>query len=93
MNDMKLKIERIEYHRNGISGAGFHVVTFIMTEGRQKQNMVAFVFEEPSYCAVIDRDLLAKNIIGMFDSPGNAWRGDNFEPQLRKAIKKYDKSL
>lgn len=71
---MKLNIESINYHRNGISGAGFHVVRFVDDE---RPNMLACVFEELDHVAVLDLDDLPQH-----------WRGDEYTPDLRKAIEK-----
>jgi len=80
------KVIDIQYHRNGIAGAGFHVILF----KSGKQNMMGVVFEDVGYCAVFDTDMLnAGNI--KFGS--NSWRGDNYEPELRNAIKKYRDNL
>jgi len=46
----------------------------------------AIVFDEPDYCAVLDVKMLAAGDIA-FGS--NSWRGDEYEPHLRKAIKQY----
>lgn len=77
---MKLKIIDIACHRNGICGAPFDAVLFRDEDGSRK---VAILFEQPSNCAVLDVDKLAKGDIA-FGS--NSWRGDQFEPHLRKAI-------
>ena len=94
MNYLKLKLTAIKYHRNGISGVGFYVILFDWIIQKPNggpvdsiRHMVATVYDEPGYCAVHDvADLVAGNVV-------SAWRGDNFEPQLRKFIKNYDKSL
>ena len=73
---MNLTIDSVTYHRNGISGAGFHSVAF----GWDGRKMIATVFEAEGACAVIDLGDLCE-----------CWRGDHFEPQLRKAIVAHDK--
>ena len=82
---MKLSNIKVDYHRNGISGEGFHVATFHMQEGERHHNMVAVLFGEPGQCAVLDIDLLKENNIEF--ARGNSWRGDHFEGELRAAIK------
>jgi hypothetical protein len=79
---MKLKIINIASHRNGIDGAPFHVVLFA-DQGPEGSRKVGIVFDEPHYCAVLDIDLLAA---GNIDFGFNSWRGDQYEPHLRKAI-------
>jgi hypothetical protein len=81
---MKLRFHQIERHRNGISGAAFHAITFQdLSEGR----MVAIVFDQESYVAVFNLDQLA---VGNITFGENSWRGDRYEPHLRKAIKQHD---
>lgn len=76
---MTLQIQSIARHRNGICGAPFHVILFTDDNGP----MLAIVFREPWHCAVLQRDQLAAGDVA-FGS--NSWRGDRYEPQLRKAI-------
>ena len=79
---MKLTISAIAHHRNGISGAPFHVIVFTDT-GPEASAKVGIVFDEPHCCAVLDiAKLHARDIA--FGS--NSWRGDNYEPFLRQAI-------
>ena len=73
---MNLTIDSVTYHRNGVSGEGFHSVAF----GWDGRKMIATVFEGQGACAVIDLGDLCEN-----------WRGDHFEPQLRKAIAAHDR--
>lgn len=73
---MKLDIKKsINYHRNGINGAGFHVVRFADGE---RANMLACVFAEVGHVAVLDLDNLT-----------DCWRGDHYEADLRKAVEKF----
>ena len=77
---MKLHIENIQCHRNGVCGAPFHVLIFHdPDEGR----MVGIVFERPHHVAVFNLDKLA---IGNIAFGVNSWRGDCYEPHLRRAI-------
>lgn len=84
---MKLSDIHIAYHRNGISGEGFHVATFKMTEFGCTRNMTAVVFAGQGRCAVLDVDELQKGNIGFAE--GNSWRGDHFEAELAQAIEKF----
>ena len=88
------KVESIAYHRNGISGAPFSVVTFThRVEGEPKpRNMVAVVFDAPYHTAVFDRDALGAGAIafGGTDDGQNSWRGDNFDAELRAAIAEHE---
>lgn len=83
----KVDIQEIEWHRNGVGGAGFHAVLFTMVESGQKHNMLGIVFQEQAHVAVFDRDLLAEGNI-LFGT--NSWRGDVFEGVLREEIAKRE---
>lgn len=77
---MKLQIENIQHHRNGVCGAPFHVLIFRdPDEGR----MLGIVFREDYHVAVFNLDKLA---VGNITFGVNSWRGDRYEPHLRKAI-------
>ena len=41
---MKIEVEKVDYHRNGISGEGFFVVHFQWSEHGPAQNMMGVVF-------------------------------------------------
>jgi hypothetical protein len=81
---MKLHIEQIERHRNGICGASFHILVFRdPDEGR----MVAIVFDQQHHVAVLHLDKLAAGNITFGE---NSWRGDKYEPCLRQAIAMHE---
>ncbi|SRR5579885_1056236 len=87
---MKLKrILSIDYHRNGIGGAPFHVILF-EDRGEEGSRKVAVVFEEPWHTAVLDLAWLAAGDIA-FGS--NSWRGDQYEPALRRAIARRTRDI
>lgn len=75
-----MKIHEIAYHRNGIGGAGFHVVRFA-DDGHE---LIASVFEEGGHVAVLELTLLPVIAFGE-----NSWRGDRYEAGLRAAIKAH----
>jgi len=86
---MKLSnISKPAWHRNGVCGESFEVVTFDMAEDSQPRKMVAIRFPDddnkddfnPPRIAVLDIAMLAQGIIEM--SEGNAWRGDRFADEL-----------
>jgi hypothetical protein len=81
-----MKIKEVDYHRNGVCGNGFNVVTFedAMRKGRL---MVGVVFDEPGSCAVFDCEMLGNGIIKF---GVNSWRGDDYESALRNAIEEYN---
>lgn len=65
----------VRYHRNGISGEGFHLCRFLYLRGSQTVEMQAAVFEAAGQVAVTSDDI------------NQRWRGDEFEPAIREAIK------
>ena len=79
----------VSYHRNGIAGLGFHVLTFTWRKAphQRARHMVATVFEEPGAVSVLDIDELVQDNIAF--AQGNSWRGDDFEPVLRAHIAVY----
>ncbi len=79
MNDMIVGIGEIEYHRNGVTGEGFHTVRFESLEG--DGTMVGVVFETPGHVAVFE-------VHSLWRKPTKKFRGDLFEPELRAAIAK-----
>ena len=74
------RVLQVEYHRNGVGGEGFHAVLFDDCEGHR---LLALVFPAPGHVAVIEPQRAAAGILGLGD---NTWRGDYFEPELRRAI-------
>ena len=66
-------------HRNGICGAPFSVILFDDGESRK----IGIVFDAPHHCAVLD---LAKLAAGDIAFGSNSYRGDRFEPALRRII-------
>ena len=94
---MKLveRIESVEYHRNGIAGRGFTVVTFWHRpepryDWRERRMMAILpdldegIWWSRSECYVLDVDLLS---VGDVRSGINSWRGDNFADELIPLLK------
>ncbi|HVS34963.1 MAG TPA: hypothetical protein VMS17_05235 [Gemmataceae bacterium] len=78
---MKLKIIDTAHHRNGVAGSPFDVVLFKVQ--REQGVKVGVLFDDPGACAVLDVTLLAAGDIAF---GLNSWRGDEYEPELRRAI-------
>lgn len=76
------RIIDIDFHRNGISGAPFHVILF-EDKGDEASRKVSIVFQSPQHVAVLDVSKLAEGNIAFGQ---NSWRGDVFELELRAAI-------
>lgn len=66
-----------EFHRNGVSGAGFRVTIF--KNGETGRTCVGIRFDQPGHVAVFDLELLAKQVI---EFGVNSFRGDVFEAEL-----------
>jgi len=81
---MNCHIENIQRHRNGITGAPFWAVTL---KDPDHGRMLGIVFEEQGHVAVFNIDKLAQGDIA-FGS--NSWRGDHYEPQLRRSIVRWE---
>jgi hypothetical protein len=79
------KVNKVAYHRNGICGNGFYVILF----KSDYHEMVGILFEEKGSCAVLDVNEVVNGNVDFAN--GNSWRGDHFEPELRKAIVDYEK--
>ena len=79
------KVIRIEYHRNGIMGAPFHIVQFQGNRDAAK-NMIAIVFGTSGHVAVFDYELLKQENFAFGE---NSWRGNVYEKELREAIRKH----
>ena len=87
MNQVKRRVRKVEQcqtHRNGISGAPFHVLIFNDPDAGR---MVGIVFEREHHVAVFNLDKLALGNIAFGE---NSWRGDVYEPFLRQAIAKNE---
>ena len=84
---MKLHIENIQHRRNGVCGAPFHVLLFRDPDvGR----MVGIVLAQENHVAVFNLEQLA---LGIIEFGVNSWRGDRYEPHLRKAIVDEERDL
>jgi hypothetical protein len=81
---MKIKLVQCEYHRNGISGLGFHAILFDWKDGKVKRRMLATLFDEPGACAVLEVAHLSTEVGVKFGL--NSWRGDDFEKELRRFV-------
>lgn len=77
-------VENVAHHRNGCTGDGFHVVTFVFY-GRE---MIATQFDErPMSTAVFERAELAA---GRIEFGENSYRGDQFAKAISEVIAEYE---
>jgi len=84
---MKLHFQSIDCHRNGICGAPFHALLFLDSD---EGEMLGVVFDAPHHVAVFN---LSKLALGNVAFGVNSWRGDRYEPSLRRAIANRAESL
>jgi hypothetical protein len=80
---VKIHVVDWDYHRNGISGAPFHVVLFDDVDDENTRK-VGILFDAPWHCAVLD---VAKLSEGSIAFGFNSYRGDVFEDALRSHLK------
>ena len=93
-----MKIIEVQGHRNGVGGIGFYAVHFqdkisAKNMSGATKDFVAVLFpnktgddfEINGACAVLNIGLLPKVTFAV-----NSWRGDHFEPDLRRAIRDYE---
>lgn len=83
-----IEVQEIAYHRNGVSGEGFHAVRFRWETDRGVENFVGTVFDGSGRCAVLSLDRIAESGVSF---GANSWRGDCVEPELRRAITKWNR--
>ena len=91
-----IKINNIQYHRNGICGGPFHVINF--NEGRCNMTAVVFCkYDGEKYIshynpkvAVFNTRLLGKRNINFGE---NSFRGDHFSEVLINAINKNEEKI
>lgn len=79
------RVHSVAFHRNGIGGAPFHAVVF-EDAGPEGSRKLAILFEEPCHIAVLDIRKLGQGNIAFGQ---NSWRGDLYEPALRRAIHRF----
>jgi len=96
--DNHIRIQNSAYHRNGISGLGFHVVLFQWhdDESDVERQMVAVCRPQLDKSGRIARKQFSPDI-AVFDvnelregniamARGNSWRGDHFEGPIREYL-------
>ena len=91
-----VEVLEIAYHRNGVGGYPFHVVSF--RDKEMDRVFLATIFFEHDdegnaklglnpRVAIIDPKLAVKGIIGFGE---NSWRGDTYAYALAEAIKEKE---
>lgn len=87
MSKSTIKVDEVSFHRNGISGEGFHAVLFRERDGRHWRKFLATVFADRGVLSVICLDMLPEHGV---NSVFNAWRGDYYEADLRQYITQWE---
>lgn len=85
-----MKVEQIDYHRNGVCGEGFYVGIIKDKDG--KKVAIRLSKEDDKKvgaicCFVLDIKLLSEGIIRFTE---NSWRGDHFNQIMDEAIAKME---
>jgi hypothetical protein len=102
MKNLIDSIDEVAWHRNGVGGRGFYAIRFTAgieaddgkfsgceaTGAKIGLKWLAVLTDDPGECYVICTDLL--ETCGVKFAGGNSWRGDHYEPELRKAIEGQD---
>lgn len=93
MRIKNLELKSIDYHRNGISGVGFHVAVFVdhnpNGDGKSYTMLgVLFDNDDECYCCAFNLELLAKENVAFGD---NSFRGDYYVDMMRQWSSNYDK--
>jgi hypothetical protein len=85
----EIRDSHIALHSTGVGGA-FYVVTFSWHDPDESRDrsMVAIVFGQPYMTSVLDLNETLRGNIDRGD--GNEWRGEAFEPALRKLIARWN---
>lgn len=92
MRITNLELKTMDYHRNGISGVGFHVAVFVdhhPDEGKA-MTMLGILFDndEECYCCAFNLKKLGEGNVAFGD---NSFRGDYYEDMMRSWAADYDK--
>ena len=79
----KIKVQQTAYHRNGVKGNGYYLVLF--KDGREDR--LAIVFEDRGNVAIINPHLINAGVIAFGEA---SYRCEDYEPELRQAIDKWE---
>lgn len=80
---IEIRIEAVQFHRNGSAGNSFHVVRFRFGRGQTLKRMIAVVFAERRSVAVLREDGVAG---GDAVTIGDKWDGPEFEDAVRLGV-------
>lgn len=85
-----IEVKAWSYHRNGVAGMPFQVVIFTFEEDEERsEDMLGIVFYPNERDKYANGYTAVLQISKLDDLEHNAWRGDNFEPELILAIDKF----
>lgn len=87
-----MKVKKLDYHRNGVCGLGFHVAIVEDRSDGEKRDMLVVRFSKEAdketgavVCAAFDLAKLDEREIRFFY---NSWRGDHYNAVVDSAIEK-----
>ena len=91
-----LELKKMDYHRNGVSGVGFHVAVFVdhkpdeVSLTGKTRTMLGILFDnnDECYCCAFD---LKKLAVGNIEFGDNSFRGDYYVDMMRAWAEDYDK--
>lgn len=93
---MKIEIISAEYHRNGVSGVGFFLTRFSWEETSRSGELemgtnMAVVFDKAEYPKGDIGNQYVESCVAVFDPLDitACMRGDHFDDDLRKAVRKF----
>ncbi len=96
MKHNSLKVRKLAYHRNGISGLGFHVAIVDEIEDGKHREMLVVRFPREAdketgniVCAAFDLAKLDKRCIAFGQ---NSFRGDHYHQVMDEAIIEEEQS-
>jgi hypothetical protein len=83
-----LKFKDVQYHRNGISGDGFHCAVAYDPEAEGDMLITYFDIENHCCCSAFKLSMLPN-----IRFAENSWRGDCYADRMEKAIEEYRKQF
>ena len=97
-----MRIDKIDYHRNGVGGEGFYVVKFHDRSDSEtddkvcRRDLIAVVFVQRDADGYTDAEATIQTCRIAVLEPANVgarWRGDVFAPDIVKAIMRRESAV
>lgn len=89
--DLKLKIKKHGYQRNGVGGEGFYyfLITFV-DDSNKKREAIATLTVESDENSDLPQKFNGSCRVITPDNLDDHWRGDVFESEIRKLHEKWE---